>query len=63
MTDKLVSIGSEWQDSDSDCIVIVREIISEDGELWVKYSGHAQNTLYGTTYEKFFTRFTRITQK
>ena len=60
MTDKLVSIGSEWQDSDSNRIVIVREIISEDGDLWIKYSTYAQDTLYGATYDKFFTRFTRI---
>ena len=60
MTDKLVSIGSEWQDGDSNRIVIVREIISEDGDLWIKYSAHAQDTLYSSTYDKFFTRFTRI---
>lgn len=63
MTDKLVSIGSEWQDAISDRIVIVREIIAEDGDLWIRYNAHAQDTLYGITYDKFFDRFTRITQK
>jgi hypothetical protein len=61
MIDKMVSVGSKWIDSDNkDRIVIVREIISEDGELWIKYGMHAQDTIYGTTYEKFFNRFTRV---
>lgn len=61
MTDKLVSIDSKWVDSDNkDRIVIVREIVSEDGELWIKYGSYGHDTTYGTTYEKFFARFTRV---
>jgi len=60
MIDKLISVNSRWIDNDTEratrCI-IVREIISEDGELWIKYSSHAQDTIYGSTYDAFLKRF------
>ena len=57
----VISVNSSWSSKDNPArIVIVREIISEDGILWIKFGAHAHDTVFGTPYENFLIKFIRM---
>jgi len=54
-----VKVGSRWQGSDRSEFT-VRDIIEEDGGVWIHYGRHAQDTTYSCLIDAFLHRFTEI---
>jgi hypothetical protein len=54
-----VKVGSRWQGSDRSEFT-VRDIIEEDGGVWIHYGRYAQDTTYSCLIDAFLHRFTEI---
>jgi hypothetical protein len=54
-----VQVGSRWQGSDRSEFT-VRGVIVENGETWIHYGRHAQDTTYSCLIDAFLHRFNPI---